>query len=261
MKVLLRNPRREVEVAGPISIVAMLDRLGFHRESVLVIRGDTLVPGDAMLADDEEVEIRPVISGGAAMKCRVCREPAVIDVRRHNANFCREHFLRLCRDQVAKAIDEFEMIAPGERVLVAVSGGKDSLALWDILLDLGYEADGLVLGLGIGDYSDTSTAHAGRLRRGQGRAAAADRPARRRTASTCPPPRTPPAGCRARPAGCPSATCSTRPRATAATTCWSPATTSTTRPRCCSATSCAGRPSTSAGSCRCSRPATASPAR
>jgi tRNA-5-methyluridine54 2-sulfurtransferase len=93
------------------------------------------------------------------VKCRVCREPAVIDVRRHNANFCQEHFLRLCRDQVAKAIEDFEMFGPGDRVLVAVSGGKDSLALWDILLDLGYEADGLVLGLGIGDYSDTSTAH------------------------------------------------------------------------------------------------------
>jgi sulfur carrier protein len=65
VKVLLRNPRREVEVAGPISIVAMLDRLGFHRDQVLVIRGDTLVPGDAMLDDDEEIEVRPVISGGA----------------------------------------------------------------------------------------------------------------------------------------------------------------------------------------------------
>ena len=90
------------------------------------------------------------------MKCRVCRAPAVIDVRRHNANFCASHFLRLCRDQVAKAIDEFEMIAPGERVLVAVSGGKDSLALWDLLTELGYDADGLYVGLGIGDYSDAS---------------------------------------------------------------------------------------------------------
>ncbi len=92
------------------------------------------------------------------MKCRVCRQPAVIDIRRHNANFCAEHFLRLCRDQVAKAIDDFDMIAPGDRVLVAVSGGKDSLALWDILLELGYQADGLYLGLGIGDYSDASHA-------------------------------------------------------------------------------------------------------
>jgi uncharacterized protein (TIGR00269 family) len=90
------------------------------------------------------------------VKCTVCKEPAVIDIRRHNANFCAEHFLRLCRDQVAKAIKDFSMIEPHERVLVAVSGGKDSLAVWDILVALGYQADGLYLGLGIGDYSDAS---------------------------------------------------------------------------------------------------------
>ena len=94
------------------------------------------------------------------MKCVVCRGPAVIDIRRHNANFCPEHFERLCRDQVTKAIDEFSMIRPGERVLVAVSGGKDSLACWDLLLDLGYDVDGLYLGLGIGEYSDASGRYA-----------------------------------------------------------------------------------------------------
>ncbi len=92
------------------------------------------------------------------MKCRVCREPAVIDIRRHNANFCQEHFLRYCRQQVEKAIEGFEMLAPGERPLVAVSGGKDSLAVWDLLVELGYETDGLYVGLGIGDYSDRSAA-------------------------------------------------------------------------------------------------------
>ena len=90
------------------------------------------------------------------MKCRVCREAAVIQLRRHNSNFCQDHFLRLCRDQVAKAISDHKMLAAGDRVLVAVSGGKDSLALWDILTDLGYEADGIYVGLGIGDYSDAS---------------------------------------------------------------------------------------------------------
>jgi uncharacterized protein (TIGR00269 family) len=84
----------------------------------------------------------------------------VIDLRRHNANFCPEHLLKFCRDQVAKAIHDHTMIEPGQRVLVAVSGGKDSLALWDILLELGYDTDGMVIGLGIGDYSAASTATA-----------------------------------------------------------------------------------------------------
>lgn len=90
------------------------------------------------------------------MKCRRCREPAIIDIRRHNAAFCADCFLHHCREQVRRAIDEYDMIEPGERVLVAVSGGKDSLALWDLLVTLGYEADGLYLGLGIGDYSGES---------------------------------------------------------------------------------------------------------
>ncbi len=90
------------------------------------------------------------------MKCTVCREPAAIDLRRHNSNFCPEHFLKFCRDQVSKAIADFDMITPGDRVLVAVSGGKDSLAVWDVLLQLGYDATGLYIGLGIGDYSHES---------------------------------------------------------------------------------------------------------
>ncbi|HEX4822509.1 MAG TPA: MoaD/ThiS family protein [Acidimicrobiales bacterium] len=66
MKVVLRNPRRELEVSGPISVIALLNRLELNRESVLVIRGDELIPGDAMLDDAQTIEIRPVISGGAA---------------------------------------------------------------------------------------------------------------------------------------------------------------------------------------------------
>ncbi len=66
MKVLLRNPRREVEFKGPMSVAKLLNQLELNRESVLVIKDATLVPGDATLADDDTIEIRPVISGGQA---------------------------------------------------------------------------------------------------------------------------------------------------------------------------------------------------
>jgi sulfur carrier protein ThiS len=64
VKVLLRNPRREVEVEGPITVHALLRRFELSPEAVLVIVGNELVTRDVKLADDAAVEIRPVISGG-----------------------------------------------------------------------------------------------------------------------------------------------------------------------------------------------------
>ncbi|HET9059036.1 MAG TPA: MoaD/ThiS family protein [Acidimicrobiales bacterium] len=65
MKVLLRNPKREVEVTGPLGAAALVRQLGYIREAVLVIVDGTLVTGDATIADGSEVEIRPVVSGGS----------------------------------------------------------------------------------------------------------------------------------------------------------------------------------------------------
>ncbi|MCE7883204.1 MAG: tRNA(Ile)-lysidine synthetase, partial [Actinobacteria bacterium ATB1] len=92
------------------------------------------------------------------MKCRVCRAAAAIDVRRHNAAFCKDHFLAHCRQQTRRAIEKFDMFGPEDDVVVAVSGGKDSLALWHLLGALGHEADGLYIGLGIDEYSEESAA-------------------------------------------------------------------------------------------------------
>lgn len=65
MNILLRNPRRTVEISGPLTVAALLDELGLSREAHLVIRNGTLVPGDGRLDDADTVEIRPVISGGS----------------------------------------------------------------------------------------------------------------------------------------------------------------------------------------------------
>jgi len=85
----------------------------------------------------------------------------------------REHRLALCKDcypkwflrMTERTIKEWRMIEPGDKILVAVSGGKDSLGLWFALTQLGYEADGLYLDLGIaaGDYSSRSKQFAQQL--------------------------------------------------------------------------------------------------
>ena len=64
VKVLLRNPRRELEMPGAMQVSTLLNRLDINRESVIVIRGGTVVPGDAWLDHEDDIEIRPVISGG-----------------------------------------------------------------------------------------------------------------------------------------------------------------------------------------------------
>lgn len=90
------------------------------------------------------------------MRCRRCREPAVIEIRRNNSAFCAACFPHVFREQVRRAIRHFDMFRADDRIVVAVSGGKDSLALWDVLLDEGYDVSGLYLGLGIDTYSARS---------------------------------------------------------------------------------------------------------
>ena len=64
MIVRLRQPTRDITVAGPTTVNALLDDLDLNRESFLIIKNGTLVPGDGRLDDDDTIEVRPVVSGG-----------------------------------------------------------------------------------------------------------------------------------------------------------------------------------------------------
>lgn len=83
------------------------------------------------------------------MKCRKCGETAVINMRQHKLALCADHYTEWLPEQVQRFIEKYKMFTADDKILVAVSGGKDSLGLWDILNRLGYKTDGLYIGLGI----------------------------------------------------------------------------------------------------------------
>ncbi len=66
MKVILRNPRREVELAGRRQVKDLLKELNILPDTVLVIRGDELLTADRVVEEGDEIEIRPAMSGGAS---------------------------------------------------------------------------------------------------------------------------------------------------------------------------------------------------
>ena len=64
MYIQLSHPTRTVEVKGPKKVKELLRELDLVVEAHLVIKGDDLVTEDEMLYDGDQIEIRPVISGG-----------------------------------------------------------------------------------------------------------------------------------------------------------------------------------------------------
>jgi uncharacterized protein (TIGR00269 family) len=91
------------------------------------------------------------------VKCKRCRKTeAAVELPSHNSAFCPDCFFLFFRRQVTEGIRKLSLLSPEDRVLVCVSGGKDSLVLWDILMELGYRTEGLHIDLGIDGYSSRS---------------------------------------------------------------------------------------------------------
>lgn len=66
MRVHLHPQRRTVEIQGRRTVAALLAELSVLPNTAMVIRGDRLLLDDEMVQDDDEIEIRAVISGGSA---------------------------------------------------------------------------------------------------------------------------------------------------------------------------------------------------
>jgi uncharacterized protein (TIGR00269 family) len=92
------------------------------------------------------------------MRCHSCRAPANVEIRRSRTAYCARCYPDWFRTQVQERIGHERMFRRDDKLLVAVSGGKDSLALWHALTRLGYHADGMYIRLGIADYSRRSQA-------------------------------------------------------------------------------------------------------
>ncbi|MCD8493265.1 MAG: adenine nucleotide alpha hydrolase family protein [Geovibrio sp.] len=90
------------------------------------------------------------------MKCVKCKGDAVINIRRANAAFCKEHFNEYFIEQTLKSIKQYKMFRKTDKIMVCVSGGKDSLVLWHVLHKLGCDVTGMYIDLGINGYSDRS---------------------------------------------------------------------------------------------------------
>lgn len=90
------------------------------------------------------------------MKCKICKEEAAVALKSHNAAFCPDCYKKFFRRQLLRGIEAFSLFSPRDRILVAISGGKDSLALALELHEIGYDITGLFLDLAIPSSSDTA---------------------------------------------------------------------------------------------------------
>ena len=97
------------------------------------------------------------------MKCTRCKAPAHVALPSHHSGFCKDCFPLFFTKQVETAIRREKMFTFDERILVALSGGKDSLALMLELHLQGYEVTGLHIDLGIPDSLGQSPQKGGGL--------------------------------------------------------------------------------------------------
>ncbi len=105
--------------------------------------------------------MKNLVINGKVKYCTECKRdmkfiPAVTYIREFRLYLCHKHFNQWFEEWVEKTIQQFNMFSREDKVLVALSGGKDSMVLWYVLNKLGYQADGFHINLGIPGNSGPS---------------------------------------------------------------------------------------------------------
>lgn len=91
------------------------------------------------------------------MGCDICGRKPTYRLYQRGRILCKDHFVEFFIGKVRDTIESFSLFSKDDRIMVAVSGGKDSLVLLKVLKDLGYDVCAFHINLGIGEYSDISS--------------------------------------------------------------------------------------------------------
>lgn len=100
------------------------------------------------------------MSRSVRVKCAKCEREATLRVPYAKLSLCSDHYVEYFERRVLGVISRYRLFRSGDRVLVAVSGGKDSLTALRVLSKyrsvLGVELAGVHLDLGLGAHSEES---------------------------------------------------------------------------------------------------------
>ncbi len=86
--------------------------------------------------------------------CQKCGEKAAIFISHQNKWLCEKHFNAYFFQKLEKTIKHYKLLSKKDKIFLAVSGGKDSISLWDALSHIGYRPIGYYIKLGIGSHED-----------------------------------------------------------------------------------------------------------
>ncbi|MCE4613123.1 MAG: TIGR00269 family protein [Desulfurococcales archaeon] len=158
MKLLPENKTIEIS-KDEARASEVLAELGYSSEEAVVLLNGKPVPEDHKIRRGDHVVVVRVLSGGSA-RCGKCGAIAVTYSRYARMYLCERHLVELVEGKVRRALKRYRMAGEGDRVLVAISGGKDSSAvLWALSRlsrELGFSLIGFHIDLGIGEYSKKS---------------------------------------------------------------------------------------------------------